>query len=141
MVFATGCNKEKVESSTENYTEFFTSIASEDTTITASETPENTALYSYGVFLSVENDLDKLSDYYTVVIDAQNFSKGEIESFKNKGHKVYSYINIGSLENFRNYYNDYKALKLGDYEHWEEEIWIDVSSQKWQESINVSNTA
>lgn len=80
MVFATGCNKEKVESSTENYTEFFTSIASEDTTITASETPENTALYSYGVFLSVENDLDKLSDYYTVVIDAQNFSKGEIET-------------------------------------------------------------
>ena len=86
----------------------------------------------YGVFLSVTKDLDSLSDYKTVVIDAQYFSGEEIDEFKSKGHKVYSYINVGSLENFRSYYNEYKDLILGEYENWDEEYWVDVSDPKWQ---------
>ena len=70
-----------------------------------------------------------------VVIDAQNFKKKEIQAFRAKGHKVYSYINIGSLENFRSYYKQYKSLKLGKYEHWDEEIWINVADKKWQNFI------
>ena len=97
------------------------------------ETEKQSFAHEYGVFLSFEGKLDKLADYHTVVIDAQYYCKEEIEAFKNKGHKVISYINIGSLENFRSYYKKYKALKLGKYEHWEEEIWIDVSDQKWQD--------
>lgn len=89
----------------------------------------------YGVFLSVEDDLDSLSDYKTVVIDAQNFRAGEIRKFREKGHKVYSYINIGSLEDFRDYYDEYKDLALGAYEHWDEEVWIDASSEKWQKFV------
>lgn len=68
-----------------------------------------------------------------MVIDAQHFTKEQIEAFKARGHKVYSYINIGSLENFRSYYKEYKNLKLGKYEHWDEEIWIDVADQRWQD--------
>jgi endo-alpha-1,4-polygalactosaminidase (GH114 family) len=98
-------------------------------------TENSTSKHSYGVFLSIENDLDRLDDYETVVIDAQYFSKEEIEAFRSKGHTVISYINIGSLENFRPYYDDYKDLKLGDYENWEEEIWINVADPKWQEFI------
>ena len=89
----------------------------------------------YGVFLSYEDDLESLSNYKTVVIDAQYFEADEIKAFKSKGHKVFSYINIGSLEDFRDYYDDYKDLKLADYEHWEGEIWIDVSDSRWQEFI------
>lgn len=91
--------------------------------------------FKYGVFLSVTKNLSRLSDYETVVIDAQYFSKEEIDSFKSEGHKVYSYINVGSLENFRDYYNDYKDLILGKYENWDEEFWIDVSDPKWQSFI------
>lgn len=91
--------------------------------------------YKYGVFLSVTKNLNKLKNYETVVIDAQNFKKKEIKAFKAKGHEVYSYINIGSLENFRSYYKQYKSLKLGNYEHWDEEIWINVADKKWQNFI------
>lgn len=89
--------------------------------------------HEYGVFLSFEGKLDKLSDYHTIVIDAQYYKKEDIEAFKGRGHKVLSYINIGSLENFRSYYKRFKSLKLGKYENWDEEIWIDVSSSKWQD--------
>ena len=90
---------------------------------------------SYGVFLSLESDLDSLSAYDTVVIDAQYFSRGEIKKFKQQDHKVYSYINIGSLETFRDYYDSYSDLALCPYEHWDEEVWIDASSSRWQSFI------
>ncbi len=90
---------------------------------------------SYGVFLSIDSDLDQLSEYETVVIDAQFFSKEEIKRFKEQGHKVISYINIGSLESFRDYYDLYSDLALNQYEHWDEEVWIDVSSLRWQSFI------
>ena len=86
----------------------------------------------YGVFLSVTEDLDSLKDYKTVVIDAQYFSKAEIDAFRTAGHIVYSYINVGSIEDFRVYYDEYKALALGAYENWDEEYWIDVSNSRWQ---------
>ena len=111
------------------------SSVSETASESITETEKQSFTHEYGVFLSFEGKLDKLADYHTVVIDAQYYGKEEIESFKNKGHKVISYINIGSLENFRSYYKKYKGLKLGKYEHWDEEIWIDVSDQKWQDFI------
>ena len=117
------------------------------TTQTTAGTPETTTgttvatkkatkfKYKYGVFLSVGKNLNRLKNYEIVVIDAQNFKKKEIQAFRAKGHKVYSYINIGSLENFRSYYKQYKSLKLGKYEHWDEEFWINVADKKWQNFI------
>ena len=89
----------------------------------------------YGVFLSVTEDLSRFGNYETVVIDAQYYSQEEIEEFRSCGHKVYSYLNIGSLEDFRPYYNDYSDLSLGAYEHWDEEVWVDVSERRWQDFI------
>lgn len=112
-----------------------TTTTEETTTEQPTETTVSEAKYAYGVFLSVEKNLDKLMDYEIVVIDAQHFKKEEIEAFKARGHEVFSYINIGSLENFRSYYKQYKSLKLGKYEHWDEEIWINVADKKWQNFI------
>lgn len=89
----------------------------------------------YGVYLGVNENLEQFSDTYIVVVDAQYFSANEIKSFVSKGHKVYSYINIGSLENYRDYYSRFEDLTLDEYEHWDEEKWIDVSSEKWQDFI------
>ena len=92
--------------------------------------PQNT---DYGVFLSVTDDIDSLNAYDTVVIDAQYFDKAEIDAFRAAGHTIYSYINVGSIENFRDYYSEYRDLTLGEYENWDEEFWIDVSDSRWQD--------
>lgn len=90
----------------------------------------------YGVFLSLDpSDLDRISGYQTIVIDAQFFSKQDIAYLKTQGCTVYSYLNIGSIENFREYYDAYSNLTLGEYENWEEEEWIDVSSGDWQQFL------
>lgn len=49
-----------------------------------------------------------------------------------KGVKVYTYLNVGSIENFRDYYKKYEYLTIGTYENWEEEKWVDVSNKDWQ---------
>jgi hypothetical protein len=91
----------------------------------------------YGVFIGTDEDLDQFESFHTVVIDAQYFDADEILSFKNRGHKVYSYINIGSLEKFRNYYDEYKDLAIGKYENWDDEVWIDVSVKRWQDFVQL----
>ena len=40
----------------------------------------------YGVFLSYEGDLDRLSKYDIVVIDAQYFEATDIAEFRSEGH-------------------------------------------------------
>ena len=97
----------------------------------AEEAP--TFKYPYGVFLSICENIEQFADYEIVVIDAQYYPKEELDAFRSKGHKVFSYINIGSLEDFRDYYEEYKDLSLGAYEHWEEEVWVDVSQKRWQD--------
>ena len=91
---------------------------------------------AYGVFLSVDKFDAKakrtFAQYDEIVIDAQYFEKDEISNIKSNGSKVYSYINVGALENFRDYYDDYKQYGLGEYEHWDEEIWMDVTKPEWQ---------
>lgn len=67
-----------------------------------------------------------------MVIDAQYFSAKDIRTLHKKGVKVYTYLNVGSIENFRDYYKKYEYLTIGTYENWEEEKWVDVSNKDWQ---------
>ena len=96
---------------------------------------ENTT--EYMVLLGEDSSIvEKVSDVDVLVIDAAYFCKEEIESLKDKNiGKVYTYLNIGSIENFRSFYEDYENYILGDYENWPEEKWIDVSQPEWQEFI------
>ncbi len=95
--------------------------------------------YEYGVFLSVEagkKAMSRFGDYKTIIIDVQNgFKAKDIKKLKKQGHKVYSYINVGAIENFRDYYDDYKDEMLDVYENWPDERWVDVSSKRWQKFI------
>ena len=91
---------------------------------------------AYGVFLSETEDLERLGAYDTIVIDAQFFTKEQIDAFRRGGDKtVYTYINIGSIEDFRDYFNTYRNLTLAPYDNWDEEYWIDVSDETWQSFI------
>lgn len=94
---------------------------------------ENTG--DYGVFLSLDGSeaIEASEGYETVIIDAQNLSKAEIAEMQARGQEVYSYLNVGSLETFRPYYKEFQHLTLSPYENWEEEYWVDVANEDWQE--------
>ncbi len=89
--------------------------------------------FDFGVFIGLdEEDIDRIHGYRTVVIDAQYAEASQISRLKEEGTTVYSYLNVGSLETFRDYYNTFSHLTLGAYENWDEERWIDVSDASWQ---------
>ena len=91
---------------------------------------------NYGVFLNADaSSLERFKRYDLIVIDAQYFTKKDIESLHQNGTKVYTYLNIGSVENFREYYKTYEKFTIGKYEHWDEEKWVDVSVPAWQKFI------
>ncbi|MBP5656214.1 Ig-like domain-containing protein [Candidatus Saccharibacteria bacterium] len=103
---------------------------------------DRSVISSYGVFLGVDHDdgwsssrLKQLFNYKLVVIDFQEFKKADIDKLHAKGIKVYTYLNIGSIENWRSYWKTYKKYALGDYEGWPGEKWIDVSKTAWQNYI------
>lgn len=90
----------------------------------------------YGVFLNADaSSLERFKRYDLIVIDAQYFTKKDIESLHQNGTKVYTYLNIGSVENFREYYKTYEKFTIGKYEHWDEEKWVDVSVPAWRKFI------
>lgn len=88
---------------------------------------------NYGVYIGADPETIKAKNLEkTIVIDAQYFSKEQIAALKKEGHIVYTYINLGSIETFRDYYSDYEDITLDSYENWEDEKWVDVTSKKWQ---------
>ena len=94
----------------------------------------------YGVFLGVNPEqIELLKSYDTVVIDAAYFTKEEVEAIHQAGaEKVYSYLNIGSVETFREGYDSVSDCILSEYENWPGEFWVDVSRSEWQISIEQS---
>ncbi len=98
--------------------------------------PANIQLKEYGVFLGInEAESGKLKQYKLVVIEPSEFSVQKIQELQADGKKVYGYLNIGSLEIYRPYYDSFKHLSQGVYEDWPDESWIDVSSSEWQRFI------
>jgi len=94
---------------------------------------DETKKYSVGLYLQAEgDDCNDISGYEVVIVDAAYFTKEQIQTLCENNGDVYSYINIGSLEDFRTYYDDFFDITLSDYEGWEEERWIDVSVVEWQ---------
>lgn len=91
-------------------------------------------IYEFGYYLSDEPAyLERLKNFSRVVIDAQNFTKEEIENLKKSGTMVYSYINAGSVEKDRVYYKRFKKILLGRYEGWPDEKWVDASKEEWRD--------
>ena len=101
--------------------------------------PDNTAdLMKYGVFIGADEEkLFSLKDYDILIVDAENLTKQGVDRIHKNGNKlIYSYLNIGSVEEFRSYYDDFLSLTIGEYENWDDEKWIDISSEGWQKHIS-----
>ena len=59
----------------------------------------------YGVYLSDNySELPEDVSCETIVIDAQYYSKKEIAELKETNGTVLSYLNVGSIEDFRDYF-------------------------------------
>ena len=91
---------------------------------------------AYAVFLGLDPEhASRMHGYQTVVIDAQYFTKDEITAVQKRGTKVYTYLNVGSIETFREGYDALKGLVLAPYDNWPDEYWVDVSKPEWQTFI------
>ena len=90
----------------------------------------------YGVFIGGDGSrLKEMAACSRVVLDAENFTKEEIQRLESQGCQVFCYVNIGSFENFREDYQEFALLKIADYEGWEEEVWVDVTDPVWQKRV------
>ena len=92
---------------------------------------------SFGVFLGMDSTgVNKLLDYQNVAIEIEEFKKSDIDKLKENNISIYAYLSVGSLENYRPYYDEFKQYTFQEYENWEDEKWIDVSISSWQEKLN-----
>lgn len=91
---------------------------------------------SYGVFIgSSPESLNDFIDFDEIVIDAFYYDNEQISTLHRENVKVYSYLNIGSIEDFRPYYNYFKDMTLDDYENWPEEKWLDLTNEECRNYI------
>ena len=98
--------------------------------------PEKTAVllgaYPENVLGRVEQD----GVYQTLILDLQNFSKEQVSALHHAGvKKIYSYLDVGSLETYRPYFTRFQKLVRAPYENWEEEYCVDVSNISWQDFL------
>jgi cysteinyl-tRNA synthetase len=95
-------------------------------------------------------DLQKVADTFRVInIDADpegaNFTKAQLQQLKNGGkNRVISYMNVGSCENYRSYWDSPPAghascVSSGalttEYDGYPDEKWADLSNEKYRDLI------
>ena len=90
----------------------------------------------YGAFLGrSDNDVTNFSKYNFVSCELDEFSDTNIARLKSKNTHLLAYLNVGALENYRDYYEDYESFTFKDYDNWPDERWIDVSNTSWQNFV------
>ena len=90
----------------------------------------------YGAFLGRSgNDVTNFNQYRYISCELDEFSHTNINRLSKKGVNFLAYLNVGSLENYRDYYEDYESFTFKDYDNWPDERWIDVTNVSWQDKM------
>ena len=91
----------------------------------------------YKVLIGMDHEkVMQLKGIKTLVIDAEFFSEEEVARLHANGNtNILSYLNIGSIETFRDDYAAFADIALGHYENWDEEQWVNVADKRWQKRI------
>ena len=98
--------------------------------------PEKTAVLLGASPEKVLGRVEQDGVYQTLILDLQNFSKEQVSALHHAGvKKIYSYLDVGSLETYRPYFTRFQKLVRAPYENWEEEYWVDVSNISWQDFL------
>lgn len=93
----------------------------------------------YGVFLGIDSQsfsITKFEDYDIIVVDVQELSTHQLAQLHLAGHTVYSYINIGSVEKSRDYFERFEKCFMGSYDNWPNEVWVDVTRKEWEKFVS-----
>lgn len=97
------------------------------------ESSEEFVASDYGAFLGrIDNDVTNFNKYKYISCELNEFSDTNIKRLTEKGTNFLAYLNVGSLEEYRDYYEDFESITFLDYEDWPDERWIDVSNTTWQ---------
>lgn len=90
----------------------------------------------YGAFLGrSDNNVTGFNQYNFISCELDEFTHSNIERLSEKGVQFFAYLNVGSLENYRDYYDDYESYTFKDYDNWPDERWIDVRETSWQDKV------
>ena len=89
--------------------------------------------------------LEELARFDLVDLDADPglqgaYSEEDICSLESQGVLVVSYLNLGTIEDFRRYEPQLRAYSLAEYEDWPGEYWLDVTQPQVQDYL-VENVA
>ena len=96
--------------------------------------PEVVSFADYGAFLGrSDNDISNFKGYKYISIELDEFTHTNIERIDERGQNIFAYLNVGSLENYRDYYEDYESYTFKDYDNWPDERWMDVRDYSWQD--------
>ena len=83
----------------------------------------------------VPSTLEKCRKNDIAVIDLDGISTSVIRTAKSRGVQIYGYLNAGAMEKQRSYYDDYKNLRLAEYDGWPGEYWMDVTKSAWLQHL------
>ena len=102
---------------------------------------ESKSTDAYGAFLGrSDNNTKDFDNYKYISLELDEYNNSTIQNLNSKGIYTFAYLNVGSLEKYRDYYDDFKHLSIGVYEDWEDESWINISDTSWQ-SFVINNLA
>lgn len=100
---------------------------------TPAEQGETTNYNDYGAFLGrSDNNTENFDNYKYLSFEFDDFKKSTISDLNSKGIECFAYFNVGSLETYRDYYDQFKEFTFMDYENWDDERWIDITENSWQ---------
>lgn len=69
-----------------------------------------------------------------VIFDSDGIDQRVITDAKKRQVHLYDYLNVGSIEPSRKYYDEFKDLRIAKYSGWNE-FWIDVTDIRWQNKL------
>lgn len=69
------------------------------------------------------------------VVDIDNIDPKYVLEAVGRGVHVYGYLNPCALEKERDYYDEFKDLRIARYSGWPGEYWVDVTDERWQKHL------
>ena len=79
--------------------------------------------------------LDKSEKNDLAIVDIDNIKPRFVQDAVARGVHVYAYLNACALERGRSYYDDFKHLRIAEYNGWPDEYWVDCTDSKWREHL------
>lgn len=134
LISAGACGHVQVESDTENGAE--DTQASVEKDYSKLTTGGKNAPYEVRFGDVSKKERKTYKDLNLLVIDTAFGDASDIKALHENGNKrVLCYINVGSLDTEFVTDGRFDDLKLGKYEGWDKEFWVDVRNERWKEFI------